>query len=327
MKKNVVFMFPGQGSQYYGMGKELYHNNPRFKLWMDHCDELVSPLIGSSFVDELYQAGKNRAVPFSDIHYTNPAIFCFEYSLARVLMEMGIHPDYLLGYSLGELTASVVSGAILLEDAIEFVVDYGKILKSDAKPGAMLAIVEPQDIVTKFPELFAKCSMTGRHFDKNFVMAGSVEDVLDLQKKLNEKHFVSQLLAVDYAFHTSLLEPLENPFRNLCQSIDFHPMTIPIVSSVKPGQIFEVNENHLWNVSRNIVDFETTIADMLEEGDYIFVDVGADGSLATFVKYLLPEASKSLQTDVINPFGNDLASLERLREMCVREGVSPALIR
>ncbi|NQZ12186.1 MAG: acyltransferase domain-containing protein, partial [Algicola sp.] len=122
MKKPIVFMFSGQGAQYYHMGKELYECHPRFALWMDHCDEIVEPLIGTSLIDILYDESVTKGDPFDRVLYTNPALLCIQYSLSRVLMEMDIQPDYLLGYSLGEFTAAVVSGVMSLEEGLELLV-------------------------------------------------------------------------------------------------------------------------------------------------------------------------------------------------------------
>src|SRR3954471_5340073 len=105
MKKQIIFMFSGQGSQYYQMGKELYEKNAQFKHWMDHCDEIVSPLIQTSLIEVLYR-GKGKSESFDNILYTNPALLCVEYSLFKVLNSMGVQPDFLLGYSLGEIIAA-----------------------------------------------------------------------------------------------------------------------------------------------------------------------------------------------------------------------------
>lgn len=316
-------MFSGQGSQYYQMGKELYQNHARFKLWMDHCDEIVHPLIQTSLIEVLYQEQNNKSEPFDQILYTNPALLCIEYSLARLLMEMNIQPDYLLGYSLGEITASVVSGVFSLEEGIQLVVDYAKLLEKEAQAAGMLAIIESADIMTQFPELFQKCWLTGKNFQNNFVVSGLSEDIQHLQAALNQKNMISQKLPVNYGFHTELMDPHEKQFKQLVRRIHLSSIGIPIISSLKAEKIQEVTEDYLWEVTRYPVEFEKTICSMLQaegrpgipddkEGT-IFIDVGPSGTLATFVKYLLPSNSNSLHLEVINPFGKDCNSIEKLR--------------
>ena len=137
MKKPTVFMFSGQGSQYYQMGKELYEKHPRFKLWMNHCDNIVSPLIETSLIEVLYEQHK-KSEPFDNIVYTNPALLSIEYSLAKILMESGIKPDFFLGYSLGELTAAILSQGISLEQGLQLSVSFAKLLERESPPAKCL---------------------------------------------------------------------------------------------------------------------------------------------------------------------------------------------
>ncbi len=305
-------MFSGQGSQYYEMGRELYLHHSRFKLWMDHCNSIVSPLIGASLVDIIYNEQVNKSEPFDQIVYTNPALLCIEYSLARILMEMSVQPDYLLGYSLGEITASVVSGAVSLEEGIQWVVDYAKLLQKDSRPAGMLAIIESVDIMSRYPDLFQNCWLTGKNFQSNFVVGGLSDDIQDLQAALNQKNMISQRLPVNYGFHTPLMDSLEDEVKQLFQRLNLSPIEIPVISSQIAEEIFEFGDNYLWDVVRRPVEFEKTINSMLQNGDYIFIDVGPSGSLSTFVKYLLPPGSNSQHFEVINQFGKDLNSIEKL---------------
>ena len=110
MTRPVVFMFPGQGAQYYQMARELYDTHPRFKLWMQFCDEIARPLLNASLVDTIYQGEASNE--FDRITLTNPALLAVEFSLAKIIMEMGIQPDFLVGYSLGVYCGGGVGGDI-----------------------------------------------------------------------------------------------------------------------------------------------------------------------------------------------------------------------
>ena len=312
MKRQIIFMYSGQGSQYYHMGKELYENHSRFKFWMDHCDEIVHPLIQTSLTDVLYR-GQGKSEPFDHILYTNPALLCIKYSLTRVLMEMGIIPDFLLGYSLGEITASVVSGVVSLEEGIQFVVAKAELVEKKTQQAQMLAVVEPQEIMSEFPSLFQGCRLTGKNFQKNFVVSGLPNDIQQLQAELSKRNVISQILPVKYGFHTELIDPIEEELKQLVRKISPAPIEIPIISSSKNKTIQEISENYVWDVLRNPVDFEKTIAWTLSKGDYIYIDVGPSGSLDTFVKYILPPDSNSIPLQMINQFGKDLNSMEKLR--------------
>lgn len=312
MEKQTIFMFSGQGSQYYQMGKELYENHAEFKYWMDHCDKIVSPLIQGSLINVLYK-GKGKSESFDDIVYTNPALLCVEYSLFKVLKGMGIQPDFLMGYSLGEIVAAVVGGAISLEEGIQLVVDIAKLTEEKTQSADMLAIMGSTSIIIDFPDLFRNCWLTGVNFQEHFVVSGLPNTIRHLQGSLNEKKITSQILPLKYGFHTELIDPIEEECKQFVRKINLEPSRIPIISSSRAEIIQELNEGYLWEAIRYRVNFEQTVERMLENGDYIFIDVGPSGTLATFVKYILPSGSGSISLPVINQFGRDLDAIEKLR--------------
>ncbi|MFT4924763.1 MAG: bacillaene synthase trans-acting acyltransferase [Phenylobacterium sp.] len=318
MKKPIVFMFSGQGSQYYQMGKELYDNHPRFKMWMDYCDEMVEPLIDTSLIDIIYDQEVTKTDPFDRLLYSNPALLCIEYSLARVLMESGIQPDYVLGYSLGEFTASVISGAVSLEEAIELTVEFAKLLEKDMPAAGMLAVIDSTDIINQHAELFAKSWVTGSNFDRNFVVSGLSQDITELMAALKAKRILHQRLPVNYGFHTQIIDPVEAQFKQLVRNIYAGDIEVATISALTGGQIDEVNQDYFWNVVRQPVDFAKTITGVLQQQDCVFIDVGPSGTLATFVKYLMPEGSQSEHFEVMNQYGKNLRSLENLETALVK---------
>jgi bacillaene synthase trans-acting acyltransferase len=312
MNKQIIFMFSGQGSQYYQMGKELYENHEQFRYWMDHCDEMVSPLIQTSLIDILYRS-EGKSKPFDRLLYSNPALLCIEYSLFNVLKGMGIEADFLMGYSLGEIIASVVSGSISLKDGIQLVVDLSKFAEEKSKPAEMLAIMESKTLMNEFPELFKDCWLTASNFKANFVVCGFSNTIQALQQNLNKKGITSQLLPVRYGFHTELIDPFETEYKQRVRKIHPLPHKIPIISSLRTEIVRELDEDYFWEVIRYPINFEKTIEQVLKKGDYIFIDVGPSGSMATFVKYILPSDSASISFQMINPFGKDLNSVEKLQ--------------
>lgn len=312
MGKPIVFMFPGQGSQYYHMGKELYKNHARFKLWMDYCNEIVRPLIHTSLIDVLYSDQNQKYQPFDRILYTNPALICIEYSLARILMEMNVRPDFVLGYSLGEITAAIISGVLSLEEGLQFAVDTAKLIEKETPSARMLAILESADRMTQFPDLFQYCWLIGNNCPKHFVVSSLAEHIPIIQEGLNQKKWLFQKLPVNYGFHTKLMDTVEEEFRQLVRKINLSPIRIPIISSLKSKKIEEPSETYFWEIFRFPVAFKRTIGSMLQKDDYIFIDTGPSGSLATFVKYLLPSNSNSLHFELMNQYGMNLNAIEKL---------------
>lgn len=130
MSRPIIFMFSGQGSHYYQMGRELYENNPVFKTWILKIGKLVQKLIGQSIVNLLYYDGFKKSDVFNRTLYTHPSIFMVEYALSQVLLDKGIVPDGVLGASLGEFTSAAFTGVMSLEDTIYKAIPIRKVILS-----------------------------------------------------------------------------------------------------------------------------------------------------------------------------------------------------
>ncbi len=306
-------MFSGQGSQYYQMGKELYENNSLFRHWMDRCNEIAAPLIQTSLIDVLYK-GEGKGKPFDRLLYSSPALFGIEYSIFQLLKKMGVKPDYLLGYSLGEIIASAVSGFISFEDGIQLVIELSRLVEEKTEPAAMLAIMCSKMIVVEYPEFFSNCWITGTNFRDNFVVSGLTNDIKFLQQSLSQEGIASQILPVKYGFHTKLIEPVKDEFKKLVCTINPLSGQIPIISSSKAEIVHELNDDFFWEVIRYPVHFEKTLENRLAKGDYLFIDLGPSGTMATFVEYTLSVGSGSIPLPTINQFGRDLNMIEKLKK-------------
>jgi acyl transferase domain-containing protein len=232
-----------------------------------------------------------------------------------------VQPDYLLGYSLGEITACVISGALRLEDAIALTVEFARLLENESVAAGMLAIIESEEIIKQFPELFQNCSVTSRNFQKNFVVSGPYSDIQRVQKGLEQKTILTQRLPVNYGFHTALIDSFEKAFKALANEFDFAPIRIPVISALLSGRVEKVSDAYLWEVVRYPVHFERTVHTLLQRESPVFIDVGPSGTLATSVKYLLPEDSDAIHLEMINQYGQDMRSLESLKQTLERLNV------
>src|SRR6266566_423860 len=153
MMKKMIWMFAGQGAQYYQMGRELYEREAVFRQFLERGDHLVQQLINESLVDVIYRQRANRFEPFRRLLHTHPAILIFECAIAEVLMRRGLCPDYLLGYSLGEYACLVISGAISFEDALVTLIKQAELVEYCAPPAEMLAILDSADLMDRHPEV------------------------------------------------------------------------------------------------------------------------------------------------------------------------------
>lgn len=314
MDNATVFMFPGQGAQYYQMGKELYQHNSRFRLWMDFCDELTFDQLGGSLVDIIYQ--EKATAPFDRLKYSNPALLSIEFSLARVLMEWGIQPEFVLGYSLGELTASVIAGVIPIEIALSFSIDLANILESKSFDARMLSIHADENLVHEEPELFRECWPVAHNLTNHFVVSGLTKNIIQLSESLKARNIICQALPVNYGFHSELIEPLKEDVLALAGRINYMPPKIPFFSSVYASQVESIDEAFIWDLLRKPVCFRQAITVLDQKYRTTFIDVGPTGTLGNFVKYL-PVHSRALSA--MNQFGKDIDTLERVRAELLEE--------
>jgi bacillaene synthase trans-acting acyltransferase len=310
MDKKNVFMFSGQGSQYYRMGKELYENHKIFKYWMDTCNEIVAPLIQTSLTEIIYDKDK-KGEAFDRVLYTNPSLLSIQYSMFHVLKDMGIHPDFLMGYSLGEITASMVSEVMTLEDGLSLSVDMARLVEEKTPQATMLAIMAEKQIIADDPGFFTDCWLIATNFSGSFVMCGLPDDIKLLQNMLREKGITTQLLPVNYGFHTPLIDDLENQFKQRVKEINLSVAKIPIISSKESGVINELTYDYFWEIIRYPVNFERTVKNTIKNKDYVFIDLGPSGSLATSVKYILDSNSGSVPLQILNQYGKNLDALEK----------------
>jgi len=231
----LMFMYSGQGSHYYQMGQELYQKNSVFREAMDQCNAILEPFPGKSLIDVIYDESLKHET-FDNILYTNPAIFCIGYSLTQVLDDMGIRPKMVLGYSLGEYTAAVVAGVMSLDDGLKLVAHQAKQLHEKCRHGGMLVILDQVEDFDKDAPLFENCTLAGVNYEDNYVISGSVERLKDVSARLKNNGIFSQLLPVNHAFHSALIDPVKNSLDAFADGINFMPPKIPIYSCAKGRQ-------------------------------------------------------------------------------------------
>ncbi len=195
-KQKIVFMYSGQGSHYYNMGRELYNENEIFRDTMDKCNSILEHELEKPLIDVIYD-GSKKFENFDDILYTHPAIFSVGYSLTQVLCDRGIKPDSVLGYSVGEYVAAVVSGMLSLEDGLKIVFRQAKYLHEKCDQGGMLVVL---DKITRFDEdqnLFQGTSIAAINYESCFVISGLRSRLEEIQSQLGNNSIASQLLPVN----------------------------------------------------------------------------------------------------------------------------------
>lgn len=311
----IVFMFAGQGSQYYAMGLEMYENKPVFRDWLNFCSRSLESRLKVSLVDLIYSRKSSRPDVFEITRYTHPAVFCLNYSLAQTLIHEGIRPSRLLGYSLGELVAWTFAGTVRLEEALNLVVEMAFDIEQRTAPGGMLAVLASAALLKEEPELFSEATLAGINYRDHFVVAGTKDKMVQIHDELKRRNILCQILPISHGFHSPLLDPIESEVKRHFSALSLRDMEVPVVSSALGRDIEQrdLSADYCWTVLRGPVRFSDAVQHMEKNGPSLYIDAGPSGTLAGFVRNIVGRDAASRAYAVLNPFGKDLRSLEKLK--------------
>lgn len=311
--KPIVFMFSGQGSQYFHMGKELFEKQEGFKQYMLEQEPLVKNVTGLPMLDILFDPAKGLNEPFVDSLQTSMAIIMVEIALTRMLMDDGIQPDYLLGASLGEITASILAGIVDHRKTLENIVKRLDIFADRCCKGKMIGIIDHPDLFDSKAELRDYCEIAAINFDSHFVVSCRDEHVARVEESLKRDKVVFQILPVQFAYHSSLLDSAEHEVKQLIEQEVYQPPSIPYISCVNAGKMGSIPQYYYWDVYRKPIRFQEAIQELENHGDFDYVDLGPSGTLANFVSYNLEKTSQSQVFTLLTPFGFDAKNLEKIQ--------------
>jgi acyl transferase domain-containing protein/acyl carrier protein len=300
----VVFLFPGLGDQYVDMARELYEVEPTFRETFDLCADLLAPYLDLDLRRVLFSEG--GAVPrsgspgldlkallrrdgradnrLSSTEVAQPTHFAVEYSLARLLMEWGIVPEAMIGYSIGEYVAACLAGALSLEDAILLVARRAKLIQ-DLPGGAMLAVPLPEaEVRPLLPERLSVAATNGPHLT---VVGGPSEAVAEFERSLGERGVSSITLRTTHAFHTEMMEPAVAALTEIARRVEAHPPSIPYLSNVTGTWIAaeDLADPGYWaRHMRGTVRFAEGLAELLGKPERLLVEIGPGGTLGTLAR-------------------------------------------
>eukprot|EP01028_Stygiella_incarcerata_P005930 TRINITY_DN2444_c0_g1_i1.p1 TRINITY_DN2444_c0_g1~~TRINITY_DN2444_c0_g1_i1.p1 ORF type:complete len:4839 (-),score=1309.12 TRINITY_DN2444_c0_g1_i1:231-13373(-) len=217
-QSGVVFMFPGQGSQYTGMAKELYEHERVFSRAFDQCVQGLNEHLSRDLKEVIFETDL-----LGETQYTQPAIFCVEYSLAQLWLSWGVRPAAVIGHSIGEFVAAVVAGFLRLEDALFMVGRRAKWMQSLPAGGAMMVAPATEEVLQEAITPYSdKVSVAAINGPRLCALSGE-EKALEKIAQLLEKQEISlKKLRVSHAFHSPLMNPILDSLRSDFSSIEMH---------------------------------------------------------------------------------------------------------
>lgn len=287
LERSVVFLFPGQGTQYVNMGRDLYQTESIFREQVDLCTKLLTPHLGIDLLSVLYPDENQIDAATKQLHQTwltQPALFVIEYALAKLLIAWGVHPQAMIGHSVGEYTAACIAGVFSLEDALALVAIRGRLMQQ-LPNGAMLSIPLSEQEVSSF--LNDALSLAAINTSTQCVVSGSLDAVESLARLLDTKGVECHHLHTSHAFHSQMVEPIMEAFSEQVKKVNFHSPRIRYISNVTGTWITEAQamDSEYWvKHMRQTVYFANGIQEVRkDEPDSALLEVGPGRTLSALV--------------------------------------------
>jgi bacillaene synthase trans-acting acyltransferase len=325
----IVFLFVGQGSQYFRMGSELFHTHRIFREWMHTGDRLVRDRFGFSVIDAIQGQGRLLSDPFDRLSATHPAIFLTEYALAQVLQHHGIFPDSVLGVSLGETVAMTVADMLSFEPALLSVAQQPDIFIQTCSPGRMVTVLADPALHAGNPVLATHSELVGTGAARHCVLAAPATALPVIGMELERLFLPHQTLPVPFAFHSRWIEPSEPAYRAATAALHLRKPRWPVFSTAlqrRSGPYgFDLPPDELlWQIVRRPMRIGEMLLGIEAAGGAIYVDLSPSGTLAGFARRAMEAGSPSRVFPLLNPFGEDLCCIARLLD-AIRPAGYPAL--
>lgn len=289
----LVFVYTGQGAQWWKMGQELIDREPVFRKALEEIDSHLKPLAGWSLVEEM-----TRDEESSQINRTNiaqPAIFGLQVALTELWKSWGVKPSKVVGHSVGEVAAAYVAGAYTMEDAVKVIYHRSRLQDTTGGKGRMVAV--------GISQAEAKKAIAGRESEVQvavvnspglLTLAGDTEPLEEIVGELEEAGKFVRWLRIDYAFHTHQMEPIKDELLEVLGDIKPRATEIPYISTVTGGvcEGEKLDGEYWWQNVREAVLFAPAISNLIRAGEDSFLEVGPHPALQNPIMECLSDQNR-----------------------------------
>ena len=275
-RRKLVFVFPGQGSQWLGMGQRLLEQEAVFREVIERCDEAMRAYADWSLLAELMatDAAQSR---LNEVDVVQPALFAIQIALAALWRSRGIEPDAVVGHSLGEVAAAHIAGALSLDDAVQVVCHRSRLFKRTVGKGAMaaveLSVEEARSVLAGYEDDLSIAVSNG---PTSTVLSGDPVALAAVLDPLQRRGIFCRMVKVDFASHSPQMEPLRADLLQALEGLQPRAESVPIYSTVT-GQIIDGTDFDAAYWARNMrepVLFSAAVQRLIEDGHDIFLEIG-----------------------------------------------------
>jgi acyl transferase domain-containing protein/acyl carrier protein len=274
-QRKLVFVFPGQGSQWFGMGQTLLHQEPVFREVIERCDRAMRACGDWSLLAELNATDPSQS-RLGEIDLLQPALFAIQVALAALWRSRGIESDAVVGHSMGECAAACVAGVLSLEDAARVICQRSRLIKPTIGHGAMAAVELPlEDARRALKGYEDRVSIGVSNSPTSTVLSGDREALNQILDRLQRQDVLSSLIKVDFAAHSPQMDPLRDNLSQALAGMEPRPAALPIYSTVTGGLLegMEFGPRHWARNLREPVLFSAAVQRLLEDGYDTFIEV------------------------------------------------------
>lgn len=279
---NLSFLYTGQGSQYSNMSKMLYDQSKLFQETMKSCSNQIKTK--PSLLDIIY----SDSSLINDTKYTQSILFILEYSLTKLLNSFNVKPSIVLGHSLGEYTAAIVSNIMSFDDALKLIYYRSELIsKLEYNISGMLSIFSNINEINKvLNDKYNNISIAAINGPKSIVCSGYISDLKLLQFDLKKMKIKSKFLNVSHAFHSKIQMPILSPFYEYVKSVKLNKPTNVIISNITGGYAPDyITAPEYWRDHIiSTVQFEKSIINLNKRKSDIIIEIGPKPTLINMAK-------------------------------------------
>ncbi|HYO54310.1 type I polyketide synthase [Archangium sp.] len=292
-RRKVVFVFPGQGSQWLGMGRRLLEQEPAFREALERIDEAMRPHVTWRLLDVL--RAPSELSRLQEIDVVQPVLFAMAVALSALWRSWGIEPDAVVGHSMGEVAAAHVAGALSLEDAAAIICLRSQLLRRISGQGAMLAtelsLAEARKALAGHE---ARVAIAVSNSPTSTVLSGDAVVLEEIRGSLEARNVFCRWVKVDVASHSPQVDPLRADLLAALSSVKPRPASVPIVSTVTASVCDGSGFDAAYWV-RNLRDpvlFSSAVLQLVEGGHTVFMEMSPHPILLPAVERCMQHAGR-----------------------------------